>query len=319
MPALRPIAFHCSRYNHENYLVQRIESVLNQTYQDFEVIVLDDCSSDNSRDIIDRYREHPKVSHIVFNTQNSGSTFKQWKKGVELAKGEWIWIAESDDYCDADLLNTLFANTLSCANTVLSYCQSYEVDEEGTVCRDMTFHTDALSIEQWNVDYCGSGMEEIKNYLLYRNTIPNASAVLFRKKAYEKVSNAFENMKMCGDWMLWLQLLKQGNIAYCSKPLNSFRKHQATTRVLDTLTKRKLRMEEEYQIALDVKRTIGPDYRLKVQERIKNIVREYISYLRGGERIKFFAHPLFYNNIIPFISLLAAYIRRRVYKVDLQH
>jgi hypothetical protein len=202
---------------------------------------------------------------------------------------------------------------------VLSFCQSFEVDEEGTIVRDMTFHTDALSVKQWNSDYCGSGTDEIKNYLLYRNTIPNASAVLFRKSAYEKAGKVFENMKLCGDWMLWLQFLKEGNIAYCSTPFNFFRKHQATTRVLDTLDKRKLRIVEEYQIALDVKKTIGPNYRFKVQERIKNIIREYFSYLTWGERMRFFIGPMFYNNIMSFISLVTGYVKRRLNRIDLQH
>src|SRR5207342_2166753 len=72
-------------YNHAVYLEQRIESVLNQTFQDFELIILDDCSPDNSRDVIDQYRVNSKVSHIVYNSINSGSTFKQWQKGIELS------------------------------------------------------------------------------------------------------------------------------------------------------------------------------------------------------------------------------------------
>lgn len=84
-------------YCHARFLNRRIDSVLNQTYGDFEVIILDDCSSDNSRDIIETYRHHPRVSHIVYNEKNSGSTFIQWDKGFELAQGEYIWIAESDD------------------------------------------------------------------------------------------------------------------------------------------------------------------------------------------------------------------------------
>ena len=83
-------------YCHARFLNQRIDSVLNQTYSDYEVIILDDCSTDNSREIIESYRNHPKISHIVYNEKNSGSTFIQWEKGFELARGEYIWIAESD-------------------------------------------------------------------------------------------------------------------------------------------------------------------------------------------------------------------------------
>ena len=76
-------------YNYAAYLEERIESVLNQSYQDFELIILDDCSTDNSRILIEQYRSDPHVSHIVYNEVNTGSPFKQWAKGIELAKGEY--------------------------------------------------------------------------------------------------------------------------------------------------------------------------------------------------------------------------------------
>ena len=92
-------------YNHEKFLKERIDSVLNQTFQDFELIILDDLSPDNSREIIESYRAHPKVSQIIYNEKNSGSTFFQWNKAVlSLAKGEFIWIAESDDVADPKFL-----------------------------------------------------------------------------------------------------------------------------------------------------------------------------------------------------------------------
>src|SRR3989442_15683408 len=90
-------------YNHASFLRLRIESVLVQTYQDYEVILLDDCSTDNSREILASYRNNPKV-RIEYNERNSGGVFKQWNKGVRMARGRYIWIAESDDYADACFL-----------------------------------------------------------------------------------------------------------------------------------------------------------------------------------------------------------------------
>ncbi|MBC7566521.1 MAG: glycosyltransferase family 2 protein, partial [Pedobacter sp.] len=87
-------------YNHSDYLHQRIESVLNQSYQDFELILLDDKSTDDSTVIITSYRDHPKVTQIIINEENSGNTFKQWEKGIAASVGELIWIAESDDWCE---------------------------------------------------------------------------------------------------------------------------------------------------------------------------------------------------------------------------
>ncbi len=75
-------------YNHAFYLEQRIESILSQNFKDFEVIILDDKSTDNSKEIIEKYRNHPPhISTIIYNEANSGSTFIQWNKGVSLSKG----------------------------------------------------------------------------------------------------------------------------------------------------------------------------------------------------------------------------------------
>ena len=63
------------------------------------MIVLDDCSTDNSLEIIEKYKGNPHLSQVVANETNSGSSYKQWDKGIKLAKGELIWIAESDDCC----------------------------------------------------------------------------------------------------------------------------------------------------------------------------------------------------------------------------
>lgn len=94
-------------YNHAAYLRQRIDSVLSQSFDDFELILLDDCSTDNSREVLESYWQHPKLSHLIYNETNSGSVFRQWQKGIDLAKGEFIWIAESDDYAHPQFLEKL--------------------------------------------------------------------------------------------------------------------------------------------------------------------------------------------------------------------
>ena len=69
-------------YNHARYLPQRLDSILAQTYQDFELIILDNASTDNSREVIESYAKDPRVK-AIFNAKNNGSTFKQWKLGAK--------------------------------------------------------------------------------------------------------------------------------------------------------------------------------------------------------------------------------------------
>jgi len=96
-------------YNHARFLPQRLASVVGQTYENIEIIILDDCSSDNSRQVIRELVEtySDKNIKLHFNETNSGGVFNQWAKGSELASGEYIWICESDDFCELDFLETL--------------------------------------------------------------------------------------------------------------------------------------------------------------------------------------------------------------------
>src|SRR5579864_3466444 len=127
MPAVSIII---PNYNHGRYLRLRIGSVLRQTYNDFEVIVLDDGSTDNSREIIESYARDEKV-RIDYNSQNSGNVFKQWNKGVQKARGRYVWIAESDDYADTAFLSRMVPLLERNPEVAFAHCRSWRVDENG--------------------------------------------------------------------------------------------------------------------------------------------------------------------------------------------
>lgn len=217
-------------YNHAPYLKKRFDSIFAQTYQDFELIILDDCSTDNSREVLDKYRNHPKVSQFVYNEKNSGSTFKQWNKGVALAKGEYIWIAESDDEAEPEFLETLVPKLDANSNVGIAYCQSFWIDEESKIFQDNLSWTNDIDNERWKKDYLNDGRQEIESALVYKNTIPNASAVVFRKNVFLKAGGGFVKMRLCGDWMTWFQMLQKADIYYSCKHLNRFRFHTQNAR-----------------------------------------------------------------------------------------
>lgn len=212
-------------YNHESYLKERIDSILNQSYQNFEVIILDDCSTDNSYEVIELYRDHPKISHIVYNKVNSGSTFKQWNKGVSLAKGNWVWIAESDDTAEKELLQKLITPILLDSSIVLSYCQSNRMDSKGIITGDWMSQTNHLK-RNYHQDFIEEGRLFIKEDLLEKNVLPNASAVLFKKQTFFKVRGADEDIRYNSDWLLWMKILTLGKISYVSDIFNNFRYHE---------------------------------------------------------------------------------------------
>ena len=217
-------------YNHAQFLEQRIESILKQTYQDFDVILMDDASSDDSLKVFERYADHPRVRQILRNASNTGIPFKQWNAGVARATGEYIWMAESDDYADPELLGTLTRLLDSNPTVGLAYCQSTAVDERGAALFSLKDWTDDLDRQRWSADYVNDGRDECRRFVALKCTVPNASAVLFRRSVYIDVGTADENFRLSGDWMLWAKLLLASDIAFVAKPLNYFRVHGNTVR-----------------------------------------------------------------------------------------
>lgn len=218
-------------YNHEQFLKLRIESILNQTFQDFEIIILDDCSTDNSLSIINSYSSF-KISHIIINQQNSTSTFKQWRKGIEKAKGEYIWIAESDDYCSHNFLQVAIDTFTSSPLTGLFYSKSEVVDKDGKFVDNLDWWYNDLNANKWHNNYNNYSKAEILNYLSKKNTIVNASAVIFKNTSdVLPILNKVVDYKFCGDWMFWLMYLKKTDkLFYCTNTTNYFRIHSNTTR-----------------------------------------------------------------------------------------
>jgi glycosyltransferase involved in cell wall biosynthesis len=234
-------------YNHSQFLEQRLKSVLDQKYQDIEIILLDDCSTDLSSEILNNYASHPKVSHLILNKKNSGSPFHQWKKGLELARGKYVWIAESDDYASPEFLRILIKEFEENPELGLCYCRSNRINE-----KDEEFGIlhwgEVINTGSWeNNRYFEKG-EYVANYLRFRNTIPNVSAVLFKKDIFF-ISEEVKNMKLCGDWLLYVNLAFKYPVSYVSKPLNYFRRYSASTTFKNTsLKKERLRIKEYFHV-----------------------------------------------------------------------
>lgn len=215
-------------YNHAIYIEQRIETVLNQTFQDFELIVLDDCSTDTSREILDKYNNHPKI-RLLYNEQNSGSVFKQWEKGINLAKGEFIWIAESDDYAENTFLEKLVPIIHSDNEIGLIYSDSYIVIDNSPCYTSSKDKNRRFNSTKWSQSYVVQGREEIKETLVKRCSINNASAVLFKKSALQSIFPLPYNYKNSGDYFIYIAIANTYKIGYVPEILNYFRYHTNNT------------------------------------------------------------------------------------------
>lgn len=212
-------------YNHEKFLEQRIESILNQTVKDLELIILDDCSIDNSIEVINRYKSNPVVKRVEYNRLNSGSVFKQWKKGIDYATGEFIWIAESDDFAEINFLEVMVNLLKENLKAGLVYCNSNIVDADNVI-KGTTTEIFQNPLRKRNVDVISiEGTCEVESALSCWCTINNASAVLFRAKSLKNIDIDLKKYFYAGDWATYVAIAKKEEIIYCDKVLSNFRQH----------------------------------------------------------------------------------------------
>jgi hypothetical protein len=165
------------------------------------------------------------------NEENSGSVFHQWLKGVELANGDFVWIAEADDLADADFLAELLP-AFERPDVVMSYCQSRQMDSDGAILSEhyLDYVAD-IDAQRWKKPYVVNGCEEIAEALFLKNTVPNVSAALFRTEVLRDTLVAHASFRNAGDWVTYIRLLEKGSVSFSPRSLNSHRRHQQSITV----------------------------------------------------------------------------------------
>jgi glycosyltransferase involved in cell wall biosynthesis len=218
--------------NHAALFRERLESMLNQTYPYHEPIVLDDASSGTSVEVI-----HESLSavkhHFFLNKTNSGSTFLQWNRALEMAKGEPIWIAESDDIADPTLLEKPL-QTFGDNDVALAYYQSLAFNTQSEVTANFIGWTDAINRHLWKHYFVMDGTSFAVNFMSIKELIPNANAVLFKRSLSISPPSLRPDFKLRGDLLLWVSIMHGRKIAYVAKALNRNRLHETTVRHLQS-------------------------------------------------------------------------------------
>lgn len=221
-------------YNYADFINERVDSILKQTYPVAEIIILDDASSDNSVKVIkEKIRkvkfDFPKLKiKLIVNKENSGGcVFSQWQKGVQEARSEYFWIAEADDSANKHFLETAMQKFDEHPTSVLFYSDSCRIDQNGRItsntCMDWA---DMWGKGRWKEDFFNDGEDEIVNYLGETNTILNVSSVVWKNKPnILKIFDEAKQFKVAGDWYIYTRVLEDGDIVYSAKPLNKYRKH----------------------------------------------------------------------------------------------
>lgn len=227
-------------YNYAKYIVRRIDSILRQTYPIYELIVLDDCSLDDSAKLIEQKlaeirEKQPELKvRFVKNEENSGKAIAQWKKGFELTTGDYVWIAEADDLCSKRFLEEVMKG-FDDPDVVLSYAESKIINGSGLVIApNFRWSRDREKTGHYKTSYIKDGFHEIEEIMAVRCTIPNVSAVVFKNDKRIPLTKYLDEalqFSQVGDWYFYTKILGHGKISYNHKSLNSFRVHKGSKTV----------------------------------------------------------------------------------------
>lgn len=236
LPAVDSVSVAVPNYNYAHCLPERLRSIFDQSHPVEEILVLDDASSDNSVAVIREVAtECQRDLNLVVNEQNSGSVFAQWAKAAEMTTGEFIWIAEADDFADPAFLARLVALMRTDATIGFGFCDSRAIDAQGAPLYASykpyfaSVEPDALTSTE-----VFEGADFARRFLSVKNLILNASSVLWRRQALLRALEACHSdlgrLRMAGDWRIYLECLAapDAKVAYVADVLNVHRRHAAS-------------------------------------------------------------------------------------------
>lgn len=215
-------------YNHAEFLKQALDGLINQSYSNIEIIIIDDCSTDGSQEILKEYQNIENIK-LILKEENSGSYVLASNFGATFAKGDYILFAQCDDFSELNQIELLIESAGENPSCGVIFSSSNLVDEKGII-----FSNDYAGREKKFkklVDRTPiiSG-EAMTSFLAFSCVLPNLSAALIQHDLFNKVKGLSDSFIVVSDWEFWLNLSKSTNFYYIRSPLNNFRQHGTTIR-----------------------------------------------------------------------------------------
>ena len=197
------ISVYITNFNYGKFIREAIESVLKQTYKNFELIIIDDGSSDNSKEIIKEYILNKKV-RVIFQS-NKGLNASN-NVAIRASKGNFILRLDADDYLDKNALLVLYNDIKRSKKIALTFSDYFTVDTEGKILKLSHRH-----------DFSK------KNLLLDQPA--HGACSLIRKQALIQVGGYSEEISCQDGWDVWLKIINLYNVSNINLPLFFYRKH----------------------------------------------------------------------------------------------
>jgi len=205
-------------YNCGAFIGKTIQSVLDQTCQDFEIVVVDDCSTDNSEEVVRSFKD-PRI-RFSKNERNIGMV-PNTNKALKLAKGEFVGILHPDDYYAPKMIETALKAFSENPDVGFTYSSYVVVDENDKI-------VTRVKLCDYNKTF--RSKEGFKKLAIRNYASP--SAVLFRRKCYEDVGPFDEEFPYPNDWNMWLRISLKYDSACLSDYLCYYRMHERSVSTL---------------------------------------------------------------------------------------
>lgn len=206
-------------YNYADFLKLCLQSILIQTFQDFEIIVVDDASTDHTPEVVREFRD--SRLRYVRHEKNLGPAAAH-NTGLELAQGEYVTGIGADDLMKSDNIATKVDVLERYPDIGLVHSNAEIIDEAGYI----------IGLARRTEDRIQVCRERLFSKLLYGNFIVASSAIV-RKACYQKVGLYDPELRHGEDWDMWLRLAYHYDFAYISSPLVQHRLHLRSLRYLN--------------------------------------------------------------------------------------
>lgn len=203
-----PVTVLMSCYNGEKWLSESIESILSQTFKNFEFLIIDDGSRDRSLQIMKEYEKKDPRIHVE-SKKNSGLP-DSLNFGLQKAKGTWIARLDADDIAEPNRLQKQYDLAMSDPQLILIGSAFLETDQHG--------HTG-------KIQYYPAGHKKLKKNLLTKRRFFAHSSSLYHKETVLKAGGYRPRIKKSEDYDLWLRISEMGKMAAIKEPLVRFRTH----------------------------------------------------------------------------------------------
>ncbi len=192
-------------YNSAHFVTTAVDSVLAQTYQNFEILVIDDGSRDNTREVLERYGT--RICYI--NQENAGVAAAR-NKGIEQSRGRYVSFLDADDTWYPEKLEKQVEALSKNPNCKFCYSAVMWVDD---------------NLEELGIRHSHRKTSPLEDLLFYGNIIGSTCGVICERNLLNEIGGFDPNLSQCADWDMWIRLAMNTEFHYIEEPLITYRQH----------------------------------------------------------------------------------------------